>query len=365
MKPLLIATEPIDYSIAFANGLAQHLAPTVIAPARHYRSLAGWFDPAVTLRLVDWPRTRSAANLAFLWRLLQMVRGERPDLVHLLSNTALWLNAAAPLWRSLPLVTTVHDVTVHPGDSETARLPDWPARLIARQSRDLVVHGASLKQAAAARFGKPERNVHVLQHPAIRRYTDLGAREGLQRSSPTSEFRVLMFGRIYAYKGLRTLVRAEALLANRLPRLRIVIAGRGDDPLQLRGEMGVPERYDVRRRFIDDREVAQLFLDADVVALPYDEASQSGVLHLAAAFGKPVVVTDVGELAATVEPNRIGLIVPPGRPDCFGEAIARLAEDRHLLETLGENARAWSEGPNAPATVGAAAAALYRQLTAL
>src|SRR5699024_5463865 len=94
--------------------------------------------------------------------------------------------------------------------------------------------------------------------------------------------------------------------------LRITIAGRGDDPWAFRSLMGKPDRYDIRHGFIEDPEVAQLFLDADVVVLPYTEASQSGVLNLAAAFGKPVIVTDVGELRASVEPNGLGMVVPPG-----------------------------------------------------
>jgi hypothetical protein len=53
---------------------------------------------------------------------------------------------------------------------------------------------------------------------------------------------------------------------------------------------GDPGRYDIRSRFIEDHEVALLFLDADGVALRYVEASQSGVL--AAAFGCRVVSTE-------------------------------------------------------------------------
>ena len=172
----------------------------------------------------------------------------------------------------------------------------------------------------------------------------------------------MLFGWIFAYKGLDQLFRAEALLQRRLANLRIVVDGRGDDPWSLRPLMGDPSRYDIRQHFIDYQEVAQLFLDADVVALPYAEASQSGVLNLAAAFGRPVIVTDVGELRATVEPRRMGLVVPAEAPDRLADAIARLAEDPALCAALGANARHWAEGPNAPEAVGARAAALYHAI---
>lgn len=362
MKPLLLVSELEDYTIAFANGVAAHLPLTLGVPRRQYGRLAEWFDPGVDLRLIDWPRHRSPANLDFLARLTALIRRERPGLVHLLSNTTLWLNLAAPLWRPIPLVTTVHDVEVHPGDSETAVLPRWATELIVRQSGHVVVHGPELKHRAEARFAKRPERVHVLSHPAITRYAELARRLPPPPAAEPGRFSVLLFGRIYAYKGLEQLVRAEALLGDRVPGLRVVIAGRGDDPAALGPQMGDTARYEIIHRFVEDEEVARLFAEADLVVLPYTEASQSGVLNVAAAFGKPVVATDVGELRATVEPNRLGLVVPPGDPAALARAIARLAADPVLRAELGARARLWAEGSNSPAAVGAAAAALYRRI---
>jgi glycosyltransferase involved in cell wall biosynthesis len=362
MKVVLVSSEPVDFTLAFANGLAPHAETLAILPESRYADLRPWFDPGLKLDLVDWPRTRSLHNPAFLAGLVGRIRAARPDVVHLLSNSSLWLNAAVPFCRGPLLVTTVHDVVVHPGDRDTARLPGWSARLLARQSDHLVVHGESLRTAAAAAFGKPADRVHVLSHPTIRRYADLARDLRLTRARPEGDFVVLFFGRVFAYKGLDTLIRAEAALGDRLPGLKVVIAGRGDDPGQLTHLMGNPARYEIHRGHIADRETAQLFTEADLVVLPYDEASQSGVLHLATSFGKPVVVTDVGELRATVEPNRLGLVVPPRSPDALAAAVLRLAENPAERESLGRQARAWSEGDNAATSVGAAAVSLYRTI---
>lgn len=360
-RALLLVSELEDYTIAFANGLAASAPVTVAVPERRYGKLAAWFDAGVDLRLLDWPRHRSPANPRFLRDVVALARRERPDVVHLLSNNALWLNLALPFLPA-PVVTTVHDVEVHPGDAETGVLPRWSTDLVVRQSGDIVVHGPGLRRAAIARFGKPADRVHVLPHPAIGRYAALARRAGLVRRS--TGFTVLLFGRLYAYKGLAEFLRAEALVGARIPDLRVVVAGRGDDPAALSGLMGDPGRYDIRHRFIEDAEVAQLFLDADVVALPYVEASQSGVLNVAAAFGKPVVVTDVGELRATVEPNGLGLVVPPRDPQALADALVRLAAEPRLRDELGARARAWADGPNAPETVGRAAAGLYARIAA-
>ena len=55
-------------------------------------------------------------------------------------------------------------------------------------------------------------------------------------------------------------------------------------------------------RFVDDAEAAAFLRRADLVVLPYREIEGSGVLATALAFGKPLLLTDVGsfpEVAAT------------------------------------------------------------------
>ena len=47
---------------------------------------------------------------------------------------------------------------------------------------------------------------------------------------------------------------------------------------------------------------------------PYVRASQSGVVHLAYTFGRPVVATEVGDLAEAVHDGENGLLVPPQDP---------------------------------------------------
>ncbi len=362
MKALLLVSELEDYTISFASGVAQHMPVVLGVPRRRYAHLASWFDPAVDLHLLDWPRHRSLANPWFLHQLTRLIRHEQPNIIHLLSNSTLWLNFAAPFWRPIPLVTTVHDVEVHPGDPDTRTLPGWAPELMVRQSGHVVVHGEGLKRMVLDRYSKSPDCVHVLSHPAIHRYAELARRQNMARRAADGTVRVLLFGRIFAYKGLEYLIRAEAMLKDALPNLHITVAGRGDDPWVFKSLMGEAGRYDIRNRFIEDEEVARLFLDADIVVLPYTEASQSGVLNLAAAFGKPVIVTDVGELRATVEPNGLGMVVPPGNAEELAKAIRILADNSELRNNLGANALEWATGPNSPEQVGARAAAVYREV---
>ena len=67
------------------------------------------------------------------------------------------------------------------------------------------------------------------------------------------------------------------------------------------------------------------FSAADVVALPYRSASQSGITQIAYNYDIPVIVTKVGGLPDFVEEGKSGIII---NPENSAELAAVL--DKHL-----------------------------------
>jgi len=86
------------------------------------------------------------------------------------------------------------------------------------------------------------------------------------------------------------------------------------------------------------KEGAEIFQRCSVVALPYIDASQSGVISTAYGFKKPVVVTDVGAIPEIVDDRKTGFIVPPKNSGALADAIVKLLKDEKLRREMGENA---------------------------
>jgi glycosyltransferase involved in cell wall biosynthesis len=121
---------------------------------------------------------------------------------------------------------------------------------------------------------------------------------------------LLFFGLIRPYKGLDVLIEAFAKLDDSY---RLIIAGetyagRTELQRQLENHRG-KDRILWIDKYIDDQDVPELFAVADVVVLPYRSATQSGITAMAFHFGIPVIATNVGGLAETIEHGRNGLIV--------------------------------------------------------
>ena len=138
---------------------------------------------------------------------------------------------------------------------------------------------------------------------------------------------VLFFGHAQREKGLDLLIEAFAELVKDDPDFRLLVVG---EPLGFEHEYEALvakrrlEKYVFKHdEFVPNEEVGEFFAAADLVALPYREATQSGTLNMAYNFNKPVVATDVEGLTEFVEDGKTGVVVEPNDPDAIAEGVRR------------------------------------------
>ncbi|MBC7937151.1 MAG: glycosyltransferase family 4 protein [Rhizobacter sp.] len=134
---------------------------------------------------------------------------------------------------------------------------------------------------------------------------------GLNTTDPI----ILFFGFIRKYKGLDILLDAMAILKHRIPSLKLLIAGEFYEDkkayLEQIIKLNLTEHIILRSAFIPDNELRNYLCAADLVVQPYRNATQSGVTPLAYHFEIPMLVTNVGGLAAMVPHNKAGLVAEP------------------------------------------------------
>ena len=350
MQIVLIDFHLYAYSIALANALAEHCDVTLMLPDNVPAPYRNALRPEVKHRQFHLWRRRYPLNLLAMASILGQINAINPQIVHVLS-AYLWMDVTLPLLRRRPLVMTVHDAHIHPGDKESSRLGhslEWKC------ATQVSVHAEAIKQQLVADCGVAADKVHIVPHGTYDFY-QRWARDGVKEQENT----ILFFGRIWDYKGLRYLIEAEPLITARVPNARIVIAGRGDDFAQYERMMVNRDRFVVLNERIPDEQVARLFQEASVVVCPYIEASQSGVLALANAFGKPVVATTVGGIPEMIAHGQTGLLVPPRDARCLAEAVVTLLQNPALRQAMRRHALHQSQTELSWATIAQRTMSVY------
>src|SRR4051812_2244873 len=122
MRVVLVAPEIPDYALEYARILAETCDVVLFIPNKFRQT--GLRQPRrLEIRWIPWPRQRSLGNLPAMATLSREIQRLRPDVVHCLDGNNVWLNLLVLLLRSIPVVTTIHDIYVHPGDQSTGRVP--------------------------------------------------------------------------------------------------------------------------------------------------------------------------------------------------------------------------------------------------
>jgi len=333
-----------EYSVRLVSALSQYADVLLLLPEQDSAPYTHLLDQSVNFQPFRRSRMRHPVRqVAMIGTLLQRIRRFNPDVIHLQAGY-LWFNAALPLLGRYPLVVTAHDAVQHVGDRESQKNLQWLVYFGYGRADQLIVHAGQLKREVVDRLNIPEEIVHVIPHIAL-------GDDMAQKHVQEDDHLILFFGRIWEYKGLKYLIRAEPLITARVPDVRIVIAGRGEDFARYRRMMVHPEKFIVYNEYVSDDKRAELFRQASVVVLPYIEASQSGVVPIAYTFAKPVVATAVGGLPEIIEHGRTGLLVPPRDEGALADAVIRLLQDSRLRRQLGANAKRKIDTENAADTI--------------
>lgn len=256
-----------------------------------------------------------------------------------------------------PQVLTAHDILPRepwPGQRAAMR------RLVRRM--DAVVahsdHGARrLREELRA---EPSR-VWTIPHGAFDYLTRVAdARPLPDELAAVKAPVVLFFGLLRPYKGLDTLLEAWRALDG----AELWVVGMPRMPLAPLRELAAGARARVRfvPRFVTDVEIPAFFRRADLVVLPYREADQSGVLYSALAFGKALLLSEVGGFVEVAQRHGAARLVPPDNPHALAQALGELLSDPGQREWLGKAAARAAAGPYSWEAVAERTLTLYREL---
>jgi acetyltransferase-like isoleucine patch superfamily enzyme len=207
---------------------------------------------------------------------------------------------------------------------------------IRQNCQGLIVYGQKFRQILSDYSNIPVERIYAVPHGEYKFYTYFDKGEATHGNGHKN---VLFFGRWEHYKGIDLLVDAEPMITERVPEAQIVLAGEGRLPFSdLEPRIVHRDKFVVKNYSIPDEEVPELFKNADVVVLPYREATQSGPLHIAGSFARPSVVTAVGAMTEVVKDGETGILVPPEDTNQLAEAICRLLENPEEAERMGQRA---------------------------
>lgn len=280
-----------------------------------------------------------AGGLSFAGRsqLASAIGTFQPDVVHAHGSRAAFYARLADPKAARRVVYTLHGIHV---DKAGTPLRRWALvrveRLLRRRTaRFVTVCDANMRAGErlgildARRTTTVYNGIDVPGAPQPR--GTFRAELGLSDDTPLA----LSVGRLTWPKDQATLLRAWALVHDRVPGAVLALVGEGELDAELRAlaaELGLAESV----RFVAPREgLAPAYADADVFVLSSRWEGLPYVVLEAMSFGLPVVSTRVDGIPEAVVDGTSGLLVPPSAPEALASAIAGVLDDPDTRARMG------------------------------
>ena len=151
--------------------------------------------------------------------------------------------------------------------------------------------------------------------------------------------RILAFGKWGTYKRLELLIEAFERAAEAFPNMKLIVGG-GDHPKTAGYIRSMAEQHASERiaflGYVAEEAIPDLFREASLVVMPYtSSAGSSGVAHLAAQYGVPVLASGIQDFRDLADHENIAIrFFVPGDADSLVEELLTALNSPELLSEM-------------------------------
>ena len=260
--------------------------------------------------LVDCPErpgvTKKTFNFPLLLSIIYRVRREHFDAIYF-ESLHTWNLPIMMMSGKAKTYQVIHEVIPHEGDSQV-KMVDLMNKVVVKFADTIVLRNKTYIQDMIDCYGIGADRVKYLE--LWRRYPAY--------TTPVHSGRVLFFGRINPYKGADNLLEIVRLC----PDIQFDVVGRVDSQMQgIVDQLAKEKNVKLNNNYVTDAEMREAFANCDWVIVPYNSASQSGIIIDAYKYSRPVIAFAVGAILEQVDDEKSGYIVEAGDNEKFADKL--------------------------------------------
>jgi len=339
-KVLLFSAGWHEYMIELANALSEYTQVILVLPENH--KLTPKHTERIYQKVIFEPfhvifHKSIRDNFRMLAQLYKIFTKHKPQIIHIQGNGHNNFQYLLPfLTFRYTIINTIHDPDYHLGDKvslvQKRKLTKFWSKLY---TSHYIVHGKSLISELSKSYHVSEQKISSIHHGHFGIYKHFQTNKSIQEDPKM----VLFFGRIWKYKGLEYFIKAANLVLETIPDAKFVIAGQGDDLKEYdqfftKGK----SNFTIKNYRIPMEEAGEIYQQSAMVVLPYIEATQSGIIPVAYAYGKPVVSSNVGSLSEVIDDGITGFLVEPMDENVIAEKVIFLLNNSDVRKKMGRAA---------------------------
>lgn len=329
-----------QYVLTVASGLVERGCEVVVVTSSSDRSeIEPKYLKGIKIYYLPYQFTISNTPISFHWpkQIKAILAEEKPNVVNVHSPVPFMADVALRVTGQIPTLFTYHAGSMH----KNKLLPD-----LIIDTYEKFILPKSLARATEVATSYPTFMENIIKGTKTINVVTPGIDTSLfkPKESAHKQYDVLYVGRIErssAWKGIGTLLKALAMLADEMPSIKACFVGNGDavdDFKELASALKISKNVSFVGRK-DSDELPDIYNSSKVLVLPSESESESFgiVLIEAMACGIPVIGSRIGGIPNVISDRKNGFLVNPKDSNNLALAIKQLVSDPQLAKSLGLN----------------------------
>ncbi len=353
-KIIRITTVPISLDV-FCRGMLRELSAeyeiiALSSPGKELDDIA----KRERVRTIAVPMERQISirkDLLSLYKLIQVFRKEKPEMVHSMTPKAGLLSMTAARIAKVPVrVHTFTGLLFPTAKGWRQKLLMLTDRITCACSTQVIAEGKGVKNDLK-NYGITHKVINVLGNGSVRgidlqyyaRIPEVTAQATVIRKKLNiheGEFTFIFVGRLVGDKGINELVEAFCELQMGYPQIHLILVG---------GEEKEDSLKDATKHKIATTEnihsvgwqtdVRPWYAASDALAFPSYREGFPNVVIEAGAMGLPAIVTDINGAREIIINEENGIIIPPLNENALYTAMKRWVENPAEVQSYANAAR--------------------------
>ena len=261
--------------------------------------------------LVDCPKRPGIEKKTFdikeLYRIIRWINSEHFDVIFF-ETLHVWNLAIMLCCRNKTVIfQMIHDLIPHQGDRQEKSV-HLMNKAVCKLTDYVVLCNQKYITKVTEIYGVPQSRV---------RFVDMWRRFP-KYTEPNYSKRALFFGRMNPYKGVNNLLE----IVKECPEIQFDIVGRVDPQVQEQvDELKKLSNVTMNNGYVTNEEMAEAFGKADWIVLPYNSATQSGVVIDGYRYSRPSIAFSVGAITEQINDGNSGFLIEAGDNKAFSEKL--------------------------------------------
>lgn len=248
--------------------------------------------------------------------------------------------------KGFKIVATIHDIESF--DKFGEEIDPKKYGKFERLIDQIIVHSDYARASLKKYFPDfPEEKIHIVPHgDSDFLFNHPIEQEAARRklNLPFDQKIVLFFGQIKKVKGLDVLLKAHAIVRDKMPNVKLLVVGKPwkveqDEFDKIVAEKKLEPDCILNYSYVPNEIIPDYFAAADVVTLPYREIYSSGVMIRSLDYSAAIVASDLDTFKKIIVDGENGVLFKNEDEHDLAEKIMSLLNDEEKMKKLRVNAK--------------------------